>query len=210
MDAESPLYRAAAQGTFTPAAARRYLASVRYLIGQTVPHLRRARDVACARQARELAEHFSQKLAEEDGHERWAEADLAALRERFGGDPADVSPPMRALVAYLEWTIDRDPRLYLAYILFAEYLIALRADDWLDLLESRCGIPKSTMTVIAHHAELDRHHAREGIDAIDTLVTDAELEGPMQEVLATVLQYFQRFSADVVEEARPCRQSAAS
>jgi hypothetical protein len=107
---------------------------------------------------------------------------------------------IRDLVTFLATTIDRDPVLYLSYILFAEYLIVLLGPEWLRMLEERCGIPRSSMTVIGNHIELDREHVEEALDQIDALVSDPHKLPSMRAVLLETFAYFDRFCADVTDE----------
>lgn len=199
MHRTNPLYVGAATGRLTPEVVAYYLSNVRHLVQHTPLHLERARRRARALGRDDLAAHFAEKLVEEHGHDRWADQDLALLRERFGGEAVGALAP--ALLTQLRWIealIDRDPALYLAYILFAEYLIVLMGPTWLALIEERCGIPRRMFSVIGNHAELDAEHADEGLDAIDAMVTDPALMRPMRETTARAIALFERWSGEVV------------
>lgn len=200
MQRENALFVGAAEGRLTPDVIARYLNNVRVMIGQTPYFMKRARDRALASGRLELAAYFTSKWAEEEGHDRWASADLTRLRTRFGESSleAEVTPSLRRLMRLLDDAIERDPALYLAYILFAEYHVVLIGPRWLEVLEARCGIPSSMLTVIGKHAELDKEHAAEGLRAIDALVTDPEMLAPMREILRSSMELFQRFCAEVV------------
>jgi pyrroloquinoline quinone (PQQ) biosynthesis protein C len=87
--------------------------------------------------------------------------------------------------------------------LFAEYLTVLLGPPWLALLEERCGIPQSSMTVIANHAEEDRHHVEEALDEIDALVADPRKLRRMREVLLDSCGHFDRFCEEVTAERVP-------
>lgn len=195
---ENPLYTAALSGAFTPEVASRYLVNVRHLLQHTVPYLQRATTRALARRDLRLAEHFQHKLAEERGHDLWADNDLERLSAQFGvTHPPEIVPALVGLLAYLEETIDRDPALYLAYILFVEYVTS-DAGEWLELLEERCGIPRDAMSAIGKHVELDGPHTAEGFEAIDALVTAPGMLGPMRRALLRSRDYFQQFCTEVV------------
>ena len=202
LEQENPLYIAARRGTFTPEVAARYLVNVRHLVRHTSPHLKRARARALARRVPALADHFDHKLAEERGHDLWAEHDLQKLRARFGTpDDAGIVPTLTALLEFLERTIDRDPALYLAYVLFAEYVIAARGAEWLAVVQDVCGIPIGSMSVIAKHAELDREHTHEGFETIDALITEPAMLAPMRDVLLTSRDLFEGFCSEIVSHA---------
>ncbi len=202
LEQQNPLYLAARRGAFTPGVASRYLVNVRHLIRHTSPHLQRARARALAKGDRALADHFSHKLSEEYGHDLWAECDLQELGSRFGtSDSAGVVPALDELLRFLEQTIDRDPALYLAYILFTEYVIAARGSEWLAVVQDVCGVPTESMSVIANHAELDREHTHEGFETIDALVTNPTMLAPMRAVLLASRDLFHRFCEEIVSSA---------
>ena len=199
MTTDNAVFVAAARGVFTPELAAQYIFNVRHLIRHSPDHLTRARNRASQLGDQHLAHHYACKLAEEQGHDRWADEDLDRMRARFLiADGLKVVPALLGLLRFIETTIDRDPKLYLAYILFAEQLVALRGSEWLALIESRCGIPSDMMSVIGKHAELDQGHAAEGLEAIDQLVTDPALLGPMRRTIVTSITLFDRFCSEIV------------
>lgn len=214
MPRRNALYVGAAEGRLTPEKAAYYLFNVRHLVRHTPVHLRRARERALELGERPLAEHWAGKLVEERGHDRWADDDLGRLKGGFGVGPIDrCSPALLGLIRRNEAIIERDPALYLAYVLFAEYLIVLLGPTWLALIEERCGIPAAAFSVVGKHAELDREHTAEGLEAIDALVGDPATLGPMREVLRETFGLFDRFAADVLafgedREEAPCSSSS--
>lgn len=193
---ENPLFVRASNGTLRKQHLVHYLGSVRFLIDHTMIHLaraaQRARDVGDER----LASHFEHKAIEEIGHEQWARQDLHRLQGQ-GDGPLPV-PAMIELVLSIEQTIDRDPVLHLAYMLFAEYFVTLLGPEWLSLLEERCGIPRESVSVIGKHAELDREHAQEAFELIDALVGDPHKLEAMRAVVSNTISLFGRFCAEAV------------
>lgn len=207
------LYVGAAEGRITAEKAAYYLSNVRCLLRHVIPYLESARSRAIALGDHALAEHYAQKWREEHGHDRWADDDLARLhQERATSVPAQPAPGLLALLRFLEATIERDPACFLSYILFGEYLIALMGAQWLALIEERCGIAASNFSVIAKHAELDRDHTEEGLEAIDRLVPDPRKLASMRAVLRQILAYFDQLSAEVMAfgEAGVCATSSAA
>jgi pyrroloquinoline quinone (PQQ) biosynthesis protein C len=197
----NPLLTKAEDGSLGPRMIARYLANVHQLVKHTPIHLLRARDRAKDRGDLALARHFEHKLEEEAGHDQWAEKDREGLARRSGATATDaVVPAMSEMLAFIESLIDRDPTLYLAYILFAEQLVVLMGPEWLSLLETRCGIPRSVMTVVGNHAELDKDHVAEALDVIDALVGDPAKLPAMREALLGSIEHFQRFCVDVTSE----------
>lgn len=210
MPHHNPLYYRAADGTLRAEHLARYLKNVHGLVLHTPVHLERAEARAAALGDGALAAHFRHKRGEEAGHDAWAERDLDRVSQTIKARaPLALHPTMTALLRFLEDTIDGDPARYLAYILFSEYLIVLLGPAWLELLEARCGIPKSSMTVIGNHAELDREHVAEAFEVIDRLVGDPRKLGPMRAVLRESIARFDAFCRGVLEEADVALEDAA-
>ncbi len=200
MPYQSPLYARALEGRLTRTHITCYLTNMRAVIARSIPHLYRAAELAETRGDLALAEHLRQKASEEVGHEAWADHDIEAVSNRLHV----IEPPLaatRSLIDFIESTIEEDPTLYLSYMLFVEYLIVLLGDGWLAVLEERCGIPTSSMTVVANHVEADRHHTEEALDRIDDLVDDPRKLDRMREIMLASIAHFQRFTCAVVDEA---------
>ncbi|MBX3260361.1 MAG: hypothetical protein KIS78_08240 [Labilithrix sp.] len=192
------LFQMAEGGNVDAVCIRAYLTNLHYLLRHTPICLVRARKLALARGDHELAEHFKHKLVEEAGHFRWAEDDLASLPTSVEASPG-VLPSMERHVAFVVETIDEDPTLFLAYILFGEYFTVVVGPEWLRLLEERCGIPRSSMTVIDKHIEIDRGHVEEALDSIDDLVGDPRMLPRMREVLRDSMDHFYAFCTELAE-----------
>lgn len=201
MRRSNPLFSKAEDRTLTAACLTAYLANIRHLVSQTPVLLARARARALALGDTHLADHYALKFGEEEDHDAWAERDIERMSSGTT-TPAnrDISPSIHRLVAYLTETIDEDPCLYLAYILFAEYLTVILGPEWLRLLEERCGIPRSSMTVIANHVELDQEHVEEALDCIDQLVGQPDKLPRMRRVLLETITCFERFCVEVTEK----------
>jgi hypothetical protein len=196
----NPLYRAANAGSFTTANLRSYLVNIHRLVCHTPIHLVQARDRARDLGDERLAVHFENKRLEEQGHDAWAERDLARTSTTSTFPPPQIVSSMNDLLEYLRNTIDRDPVLYLAYVLFAEYVTVLVGDEWLGLLETNCGIPRSGVSVVGNHVELDREHVEHALDEIDALVGDPRKLPELRAVLLDTFRLFDRFCADVTRE----------
>jgi hypothetical protein len=202
MPTSNPLFMKAEDGTFTPACMVNYLANVRHLSCEAQLYLSQAGQRASERGDEALAKHYAHKRHEELGHEVWADRDIARITAKASTPaPHGVLPSIQALIAFLGKVVDEDPSLYLSYTLFAEYLIVLLGTEWLMLLEERCGIPRSSMTIIGNHIELDREHVEEAFDEIDALVGDPRKLARMREVLEETLAHFDRFCAEVTVDS---------
>lgn len=198
---DNPVFRMAEEGTITFGMVRRYIACIHHMIKLTPVHLTRARERARALGDEALAAHFEHKLVEETGHDVWAEEDLESLSRMMNAPVVDeAAPSAKRLGAYIEGVIDEDPALYLAYIAFTEYMTVIIAPEWLALLEERCGIPKTALTVVDKHVELDRDHAEEAFAQMDDLVGDPRKLGPMRKVLADTIELVTAYCHEVTED----------
>lgn len=196
---ENPVFRLAREKGLSKAMVTRYIANVTYMVRLTAGHLRKARDGARARGDHRLAAHYEHKLAEELGHHEWGVADLDTLT-KLVASPACTSttPAIERLAKYLDKAIEEDPALYLAYLAFTEYITALLGPEMLELIETRTGVPRSSLTIIDNHIELDRDHAEEGWGCIDDLVPDPKALPRMRQALAEMLAHFDEFSVELV------------
>ncbi|HKP60752.1 MAG TPA: hypothetical protein VJV78_28685 [Polyangiales bacterium] len=165
---KTQLAEIARRGELTPRAMALYLESLRYLLQNTQLHLGIAA-VRCEQLGhRRLAKYFRRKAGEEQGHDRWAIADLARLPSRAvaGIRPA---PAVRALVDLQARFIQEEPLCFVAYLQWAEYFSVHVGDAWLDAL-AKSGYERSQVSAIDNHLETDRHHAAAGFSEIDELV----------------------------------------
>jgi pyrroloquinoline quinone (PQQ) biosynthesis protein C len=199
---QSPLLQLAREGKIYPATVAAYVSTILHLIQHTPIYLERAHARAKRLDQHELAAYFAHKLSEEIGHDRWAEQDLAKVSGTFHiTAPKAPSPSVAALVDYLRRAIDEEPARYLAYILFAEYFTVLVGPEWLAALEQGCGIPASSLSVVARHIELDQAHVAQGLAEIDALVPDPARLAPLRETLFQSMRYFSDFCNELAQHA---------
>ncbi|HMJ16622.1 MAG TPA: hypothetical protein VK524_34645 [Polyangiaceae bacterium] len=196
----SNLLRRARQGTLGRPAVLAFLWNIRYVLRETPSYLALARGVAEERGQRELAAFYEQKIADESGHDRWADQDLVSLDPKL--DLVRSTPPMEPLselMVFLRSTIRREPADLLVYMLFAEYLTVLLGPDWIAALESHCGIPASSMTSIGKHVELDKDHVQDDLATLRALLPrDADVVR-LQETLRCFMAYWERFYEQLAE-----------
>ncbi len=191
----NPLFENARRGRLTRRHVGVFLKSVHYLIRHTPIHLKLAHDRAEKSGMRELAKFFRDKVGEEAGHDKWAEADLATLS--LDASP-EITPGIRRLVAFIAETIQSDPALYLPYILFAEYFTVLAGSEWIEALDKHCGIKPDSVSVIGNHVELDKDHIVDDLKEIDLLVKDEDAEAArFRGVLDKAMRLHEAFCAEV-------------
>jgi pyrroloquinoline quinone (PQQ) biosynthesis protein C len=196
----SQLFVKARAGTLTPEAMATYIHGLRHLLRHTDVNLHLARTRAEELGRKELAAFFEHKAHEEKGHDQWADNDMIGLNEKFGvGAPAAPARSISALLEYLREMIDEEPSQYVAYLLFVEYVTVLLGPEWLRLLEERCGIPTSVLTVVDKHVALDVGHVAEGLREIDLLLgNDCDVE-QLRGALRTSMQFLDSFCGEISE-----------
>jgi len=194
-----PFFIKAKSGEIKPEQIEKYLASLYYLVHHTPIHLSAALNRSLDMAATELVDHFRHKLGEEDGHDQWAIEDLVNLRNKFGlSSAAEPLFKMTELVRKNANIVATNPRLYLIYILFSEYVTVLLSPDLVDNLEKNCQIPAHFMSILTNHAELDREHVREGLAEIDRLIpATPEYIQASQKVLKDAMKLFDDFCLEV-------------
>ncbi len=206
---ENPLLVAAADGTLTAEQVTHYLVNVRRILENTPTFLAKAHARALAVGDLALAAHFLHKAEEEEGHAEWAENDVVSMMDRVSVAREDIVPAAQELMDLTLSVVDEDPGLLLAYMFFNESLIVLVGDDALSNLESRCGVPRSSMTAIDHHITLDRDHVDEALATIDNLVPDPRKLPRMREIVRECFAIFDRFGAQITEEGHVRRHEHA-
>lgn len=195
---ENPMFKMARESGLSKAMVTRYIANVTHMVRLTADHLRMARDHARARGDHRLAAHYEHKLAEEIGHHEWGEADLESL-SKLTVSPAcaSITPSIERLAKYIDVAIREEPAFYLAYLAFTEYVTILLGPELLALIETRSGVPRSSMTLIDNHIELDRDHVEEGWAVIDDLITDPLQLPRMRRALAEMIAHFDDFCVEL-------------
>jgi pyrroloquinoline quinone (PQQ) biosynthesis protein C len=192
-----PLIDRAQAGDVTPKMVMTYLSSLHFLVAYTPEALSNARKRALELQEPALANYFAHKLEEEAGHDAWARSDLEQLRERFQIAIPEPTESIRRVVELQREIIERCPRDYLAYILAVEYLTVLAGPALVQMLETRCGMPASAFSVVAHQVELVQEHVAEGLLEIDELVQTEDEMKALQETADLVLKHLQAFLTEI-------------
>jgi hypothetical protein len=198
----STILQQANAGALRPSAIASYIEGLRYLTKETVRLLRLAAEQAGQTGDAELGAHYQKKVREEVGHDRWAENDLRKLASTFSLREAPRSSrALSELTSRLQTLIEERPVTYLGYLLLVERMTVLLGPEWLTSLDQACGVPSDHLTVVRNHVELDQEHVDDGLEEIDRLAKDGDLES----MLATIEESTQLLSAfldEVLELAR--------
>lgn len=173
----NPLFVNARSGNLRPENAKAFLTSIYYTIQHTPIQLTLARKRARELGMEKLADFFTHKVREEEGHARWAESDLSKISKQFGLTEAmDPSSYAVELIDYLRNVIQEDPRLYLVFITIAESATVLAGSELLTTIQEKCGINKSMLSVIENHLTIDEAHAPEMYATVDVFLSEADAE----------------------------------
>jgi hypothetical protein len=176
-----------------------YLESLRYLFMQSQRNLGLAAERSEQLGDDALARYFAQKASEEQGHDAWAQADLASLPREL----TEGVQPSRAVVALTHLQralIDEHPICFVVYALWAEYFTVLMGDEWLDALQAS-GHGRDRVSAVAKHVDADRAHAALGIAELDRLYRGQVEPSRLLFTVAQAGELFQAFCEDVFREA---------
>jgi hypothetical protein len=189
----------ARRGELPARAVALYLESLRYLLHNSQRNLVLASAKAANMGDLALADYFSRKAGEEEGHERWALDDLDHLPDAVtsGLRPA---PAIVSLVEYQRELIAQHPVCFVVYALWAEYFTVLLGDAWLDAL-AVCGFEREQISSIAKHLVADREHAADGFAEVDRLWHGQPAASELIDGIARAGKIFERFCDEVCGEA---------
>lgn len=206
--ASHPFFLRIQQGRFTEAMLRLFLENVLHLVRHTPVHLRLAEHHTTRLARPALAAYYQNKLREEVGHDQWAEDDLKALDGKPpGGGRAQAEttiralPSMAAMLRYNEKNLRDAPELYLAHILFAEYFTVVATPPMVLALEEKCGIPRTCLSVLTEHAELDQGHVDEWSEVLPRLVDERQDAARLVASLEETMRLYAAFCREIAEAA---------
>ncbi len=191
LQASHPLIVQARSGTLAPSALAAHLNNIRFSIQCGYRHMRRARRRALELGLEEVASFLDHKFNEEYGHDRWARDDIERLRVDYAATAVEPSQGTVELMQYLDEVIEADPRVYLAYIFFVEYLTVLAGPALVHALSDGCGIASDYVSVVARHVELDQAHVAEALNELDLLCRGVD-RALWNQMLARAMDCFER------------------
>ena len=151
---------------------------------------------------REMVKAFFNHASSEVGHDQLALNDYVTL----GGDASAVPyqyplPATSALLAFGYYQIhEANPIGYLGYLFFLEFAPTATGTGLMQQLET-IGVPRTAMTFIGDHAEIDVHHNRlMERYALQLLHTQANLEA-VAHVMETTATLYGRMMDDAAADA---------
>ena len=169
-----PQLRAGLKGAIGIDAYRSYLAQAWHHVRHTVPLLQATRERLGHRP--ELAAALDEYIAEEDGHDEWILADIAAA----GGDADAVrnSEPAPATKAMVEHAYDRirngNPVSFFGMVYVLESVSVALAQNGASAVAENLGLPPEAFTYLTSHGALDQDHMRFFAELVNNLGNAAD------------------------------------
>jgi pyrroloquinoline quinone (PQQ) biosynthesis protein C len=194
------------QGTLPPSLYVSYLTNVVRQIRESAPMLQAAGH-NFERQGRPgLAALFGIKAHEEDGHDQWALADLAALgvsREAVEGTPS--SPAVNAYLAWAAYCAHQAPVGVLGVAWVLEWFGYARAGRAAENLVAHSGIPRieSAVKFLRGHGDADRDHIEALAAAFDHITDPDEMALVRLSARVTATLYLSLFDAQAEGRGSP-------
>ncbi len=172
---KNPFACKAKQGELTKNHIARYLKNILYSIEFTPIHLKAASSRSRELGLNNIAQFMDDKYIEEFGHDKWVKSDLSKLGVNSEiQNNNELTQGMVELMKFVESLVYGETLYYIAYITFVEYFTVLAAPELLDCIENKCEIPRSSLTVVANHGELDKIHIEDDLKAIAKFVDSPE------------------------------------
>lgn len=180
----------------------RHIKNILYSIEFTPTHLKTASERLKACGQPEIALFMDEKFNEEVGHDHWAKADLANLgsSNRIQHDK-DLTKGIIELVKYIEVLVNNEPLKYIAYMTFVEYFTVLAAPEFLDCVEKKCGVPRTSLSVVSKHGELDKHHTDDDLNAIEKFVDSPQKKREFLNVIYKTAEILDHHFTECAEAA---------
>lgn len=176
-----------------------YLSTLKFIFAQTCPHLAIAAHQAELNGNLAMKSFFRDKLKEETGHEAWAHSDATHVGIETKLSVAKVAAEAVELMSYMHKLIMRDYRLYLFYMLAAEYFAVLMSPVFFEKLRP-FNETRESLTSISNHESADRFHILDDFEAIDSFFSSTpEEEAAMHEVVDYSFAIFSIFYLRFVE-----------
>ena len=195
----SPLFKLIASAHLPPRALAFYLESMRQLIYYSERNLAVAGTRCRELEQLGLVDYFERKSIEENGHDRWSEADLARL-PHAATNALRPAAAIQALLELQQRAIATHPICFAAYVVWAEYMTAILGDESVAMLVA-CGYERSQLTTLTKHTEADREHSLRGFEELAGLWRQQVDAEQVVETVRTACALFGGFCQEIWEQA---------
>lgn len=176
----NPFAVAAKNGTLEESHVVTYLTNLVWIFQQHSAKLLPAIEKARILGQNEVVQFMEEKYAEELDHYQWPQEDLKNRGVMVDAkSDAGVTPSARGLISHIEALVEKDPTLFISYMVLVEYFTVLAAPEFLKNIELNCGITSSQLTAISKHIEADEKHVVDDFEVISLVVHGADQEAEM-------------------------------
>jgi hypothetical protein len=154
----------------------------------------------------EVAQFMEEKYNDEYGHQNWVKDDLKkldAIPENFQNYYANsiLTSGIQDLISYVDSLANTKPLSYMAYVTFLEYFTVLAAPEFLEYVEKYCKIPRTSLSVVVKHGELDKIHVEDNLIAISKFIDSDSISEEFLEVIYTTSAILNRHFTECAEAA---------
>lgn len=150
------------KGTLSRDSLKNYLADIKWILEESVPHITIARNSAERLGDRKLAQFLSEKIVEESGHEVWAYDDLKKMKV---SNLADLQPSQGAvdLMQFARTAAKERPEYFVGYMIWSESFTVIAGQEMEQFLPGN-KLTTNDLTVIYNHVETDKRHVLEDVE----------------------------------------------
>jgi len=200
----SPPMKRLAEGRFTVEHYKEYLRQL-YFYTRESPQMLSLAAVYFRGSDREMVQAFLRHATEEQGHDQWALADLAALGEHVGNLPyRNPLPATLALHAFTFYQITcRNPVAHIGYVYFMGFLPTSSGTAYIQRLEA-LGVPRTAMSFLSDHVIVDEKHNKLMAEYAERLIhSDDDLHAVEYSVRVTGALYAAMLQAAIEQADNP-------
>lgn len=184
-----PQVQAGLRGSISRRAYIAYLTQAWHHVRHTVPLMRATRDRLAHRP--EMIAALDDYIAEEEGHDEWILADIAAA----GGDAeaARASDPAPATAAMIRHAYDRiengNPVSFFGMVYVLESISVALAQNGASAVAASLGLPPEAFTYLTSHGALDQDHISFFADLVNGLA-EPEDKAAITEMAKDIFRLF--------------------
>lgn len=197
---ENSFFKKIFSGTLEPEQLELYLFNMKASLKSTIVQCKNGAKRCEITGDRKLRDFFLLKAQEEVGHDQWAEEDLENIYKEFTieNKKSSLSIHMVNIIEYNNALIEKDPRLYLVFMMFAEYFTVIAGPECIEKFNTLCNIPTNCVSVIEKHATLDQEHVHEWHNFTNEYITDIDIiSDEMFATLEDIMKNYARFCSYV-------------
>ncbi|MBL7714502.1 MAG: hypothetical protein JNL01_03475 [Bdellovibrionales bacterium] len=165
----SAFIQAIRSGLLSKESLKSYLSDIKWILGESIPHIKSAREAANRRGDLRLANFMEEKIAEEIGHDLWAENDLKRLNST-GKEP---SPAAVRLMKFARNAALERPEFFVGYMIWSEAFTVVAGEQMSPYLPGN-SLKTDDISAVYNHVETDKRHVQEDIGIAEFYFSEKE------------------------------------